>query len=264
MQPDQQTQIPGAAGDATPGHIIAAIPPTPSAGDADAQIADAIAHDRHCTLTIGEAQQVFLTHKRQPLAARTLQRYCQNGAIQAQLISHSQGKEWLINEASLVEFILKRPFTLTSPVPGAPSVETEPTPADPSAASAVTPPPAPPAGADTPAASAVKGPTTLVEPEVDEVFAAPHEVGERRRLSDVLIENARLTATLEGRDAVIAELKDDQKFLREEVRENRTLRDYMKQISDKMLDTFKTVAIEGNRRRDEPRPRPIDAIDDQP
>ena len=44
---------------------------------------------------------------------------------------------------------------------------------------------------------------------------------------------------------------DFKKFLRDEVKENRTLRDYMKQISDKMLSTFETIAIESSRARSE-------------
>ena len=68
-------------------------------------------------------------------------------------------------------------------------------------------------------------------------------VGERRTIAGVLIENARLLAQVEGRDAIIQELKEDRSFLREEVREGRRTRDDVKNIAERMLDTLKTMAI---------------------
>lgn len=59
----------------------------------------------------------------------------------------------------------------------------------------------------------------------------------------MLIENARLLAEVEGRDAIIEELKEDRNFLREEVREGRRTRDDVKNIAERMLDTLKTMAI---------------------
>src|SRR5947207_3200258 len=58
--------------------------------------------------------------------------------------------------------------------------------------------------------------------------------GERRTLADVLIENAKLFAQVEGKDDMIAELKDDRGFLREEVREARKTRDDVKSIANRM------------------------------
>ena len=68
-------------------------------------------------------------------------------------------------------------------------------------------------------------------------------VGERRTVAEVLIENARLLAQVEGRDAIIAELKEDRSFLREEVREGRRTRDDVKNIAERMLDTLRSMAI---------------------
>jgi hypothetical protein len=68
-------------------------------------------------------------------------------------------------------------------------------------------------------------------------------VGERRTIAEVLIENARLLAQVEGRDAIIQELKEDRSFLREEVREGRRTRDDVKNIAQSMLDTLKTMAV---------------------
>lgn len=87
------------------------------------------------------------------------------------------------------------------------------------------------------------------------VASAPHiapPIGERRTLADVLIENARLLATIEGKDDVIhgkeetiAELKDDRSFLRDEVREARQQRKDVKDIASRMLDAMQTIAIAG-------------------
>jgi len=68
-------------------------------------------------------------------------------------------------------------------------------------------------------------------------------VGEKRTIAEVLIENARLLAQVEGRDAIITELKEDRSFLREEVREGRRTRDDVKNIAERMLDTLKTMAV---------------------
>ena len=72
-------------------------------------------------------------------------------------------------------------------------------------------------------------------------MAAPE--GERRSIAEVLIENARLVAQVEVKDAIIEELKEDRSFLREEVRHARTTRDDVKNIAERMLDTLKTMAI---------------------
>ncbi len=91
------------------------------------------------------------------------------------------------------------------------------------------------------------------------------------RLADVLIENAKLLATIEGRDKVIngkdetiTELKDDRSFLRDEVREARQQRQDVKEIASRMLDAMQTIAIAGklppaNPRKDDISARVIDA-----
>ena len=89
-------------------------------------------------------------------------------------------------------------------------------------------------------------------------------MGERRRIVDVLIENARLLAekdakdeVIQGKDKLIDELKEDQKFLREEVREARKHRGEVTSIAERMLDTLKTLAIgrlgAGDSQREQPR-----------
>lgn len=68
----------------------------------------------------------------------------------------------------------------------------------------------------------------------------------------MLIENAKLLATIEGKenviagkDETIAELKDDRGFLRDEVREARQQRKDVKDIASRMLDAMQNIAIAG-------------------
>ena len=72
----------------------------------------------------------------------------------------------------------------------------------------------------------------------------------------VFMDNLR-THKVEGRDGVIAELKEDRNFLREEVREARRSRDDVRNIAERMLDTLKTIAIG---RLAAPQPSPSDPI----
>ena len=82
-------------------------------------------------------------------------------------------------------------------------------------------------------------------------------IGEPRTIAEVLIENARLVGQLEGRDAIIRELKEDRSFLREEVREGRRTRDDVKNIAERMLDTLKTMAIGRLAMPTQPREEPV-------
>ena len=83
--------------------------------------------------------------------------------------------------------------------------------------------------------------------------------GERRTIAEVLIENARLLAQVEGKDAIIVELKEDRTFLREEVREGRRSRDDVKGIAERMLDTLKTMAVGRLTMSSSPPQEPVEA-----
>ena len=71
----------------------------------------------------------------------------------------------------------------------------------------------------------------------------PPPTGETRTFTDVLIENAKLVAQIEGKEEIIAVLREDRDFLREEVREGRRTRDDVKNIAERMLDTLKTMVL---------------------
>ena len=90
---------------------------------------------------------------------------------------------------------------------------------------------------------AIAPPNDTTDKGVASDAMAATAVGEKRTIAEVLIENARLLAQVEGRDAIITELKEDRSFLREEVREGRRTRDDVKNIAERMLDTLKTMAV---------------------
>jgi hypothetical protein len=158
---------------------------------------------------------------------RSLQRYCIEGRLAAKKIRTVFGQEWLINETSLAQLIEMEPI-VAGDAGDANSSDV---------ATLATPTP------------------TIVNPhqpdtsnsgdagDASHVSSVSTPVGERRTIAEVLIENARLVAQVEGRDEIIRELKEDRSFLREEVREGRRTRDDVKSIAEQMLDTLKTMAI---------------------
>lgn len=86
-----------------------------------------------------------------------------------------------------------------------------------------------------------------------DVMAAPDEsgdaidevVGETRTLASVLIENAKLTGELNGALNLIAEVRGDKEFLRDELREARAGREDVTVIAKQMLETLETIAVGG-------------------
>jgi hypothetical protein len=231
-------------------HTVVAIP-TSVAGDASTaseQVTNAVAHDLQCTLTIGEAQQLFRTLLRRPLSQRSLQRYCNTGTIAAQMISHSQGKEWLLNETSLRKFIETYPITLTDdPTATAPlaTPETAPEPRTQPDAVETAQPQHSPAATPEPANMISEA---LVTDDGDD-YADPTEVGESRHLGEVLIENARLAALLSGKDEVISTLKSHDVHMRTQLKESTTLTSKLTgdvvNIASQMLNTMQAIGTAG-------------------
>ena len=208
------------------GAIEIPTPDTTANGDAGADSMTALADDLEYTLTVGQALEWFAKARRKIPSERSVQRYCIDGQLAAQKIRTTYGSEWLINETSLAELIEAQPV-----ISAAASVAT---------------------GADmAPPESPILETLKIIAPDttasgsasdaVVRTMAAPE--GERRSIAEVLIENARLFAQVEGKDAIIEELKEDKNFLREEVREARKTRDDVKNIAERMLDTLKTMAI---------------------
>lgn len=185
----------------------------------------ALAGDLEYTLTVGQALERFLAASRKAPSGRTIQRYCDEGRVEAKKIRTVFGSEWLINEISLARLIGSEPI-----VAGDTGV----------ANSADMPPLASPTPLKATSSRADTDDIGVAGDAMRSTVTPP--VGERRTLADVLIENARLLAQVEGRDAIIAELKEDRSFLREEVREGRRTRDDVKNIAERMLDTLRSMA----------------------
>ena len=228
---------PSDAGDATtltPPSSAAPLPATQQIVGADTPVIavagdamlTALADDLEYTLTVGQALERMIASGRNAPSPRSIQRYCIEGRLAAQKIRTTFGSEWLINESSLAHLIETEPVVIgtagdartTNVAAPASPTHTEPRSL------------APDTNANS-VASAAEYP----------LMAAPE--GERRTVAEVLIENARLLAEVEGRDAIITELRDDKNFLREEVRAARSTREDVKNIAERMLDTLKTMAI---------------------
>jgi hypothetical protein len=228
------------AGDAVTPDMAASATPTPSSSPShqpdtsDAGVASvasvaaltALADNLEYTLTVGQVlERIAAAHRKTP-SGRSVQRYCIEGRLAAKKIRTVYGSEWLINEISLARLIEAEPI-ITGDAGDA---------VTPDMAASATP---------TPSSSPSHQPDTsdAGDASVASVASMTLPEGERRTIADVLIENARLLAQVEGRDSIIDELKEDRSFLREEVREARKTRDDVKNIAERMLDTLKTMAI---------------------
>jgi hypothetical protein len=185
----------------------------------------AIADDIKYTLTVGQVLERFAAARRKPPSQRSIQRYCIEGRLAAQKIRTTYGAEWLINEESLARLIEAEP--VVSGVASDAAVQVLAT-------------------TETPHLTEDNNgvpDTAAIGVASDAVAPLASSEGERRTVAEVLVANARLLAQVEGRDAIIEELKEDRNFLREEVREARRTRDDVKNIAERMLDTLKTMAI---------------------
>ena len=196
-----------------------------NSGDAGDVAFTALADDLEYTLTVGQALERFVAAKRAAPSGRSIQRYCIERRLASQKIRTVFGSEWLINETSLARLIESEPV-ITGDAGVAIGTDT---------AATATPPPQ---------YAHVHKPDAIDNGDAGVAARPPMATpeGEKRTIAEVLIENARLLAQVEGRDAIIIELKEDRTFLREEVREGRRTRDDVKNIAERMLDTLKTMA----------------------
>ena len=186
------------------------------------------------SLTIGQALDLFAQERRLAPSERTMQDYCKDGKVDSyKLQTTRDGRpitEWLINEGSLRAFIEQRPTvgdasshdrgaTVSSPAPEEPLTRPDMQPSH----------------------------SAPVEPETTAAPESPTNAStsEKRTLASMLIENARLTAQLAGKDELIEEIKTDKTFLREEVVEARKIRGDVKELAERLLITHERVALGG-------------------
>lgn len=181
-----------------------------------AAVSAALVDARVYNVTVPQAQELFAQLRRRVPAARTIQNYCADGLIAGEKVSTATGAEWLINDESLLAFIQSKPEVETTPMP--PIMEVTPL-------------------ADRPAPEPAPVVSTEAAAEIEE--PAPRET---RTIAQMLVENARLAAELqgtrqviEGKDETIAELKSDREFLRDEIKDKRRLNQDLKDITSQVL-----------------------------
>jgi len=224
---------------------------------ARADVTAGIANKVEYTLSIEEAQnRIAHAHRKVP-AVRSMQRYCDEGKLLAIQIpvtydNRTHAKPWFINEDSLTKFIATMPRVILGDADDAVVVAATPKKRS--------------GDANRKTGESL---ATLSSPKVEQdqkADVAPIEVDRDARevtpsspaqvqvpqsisLSTILLENARLEERISGRDDVItqkdiqiSELKDDKIWLREEVRENRSIRHDVKEISSELLQTIKEMA----------------------
>ena len=181
-------------------------------------------------LTIGEALEVFPTENRKQPSIRTLQRYCQEGRFDCYKLKTTRNgnpvHEWIINGASLRSFIQTKPEeTVDTPLA-------------------------------TPAAIGDAEPGRKTETSGDakpDVIATPGRVddanGEQRSRVALLIENAKLTARMDAQEDLIGELREDKKFMREQIVHQRGNDTLMADMHRETLHTLKAVSVAGRHTR---------------
>lgn len=211
-------------------------------------------------LTIGEASLLMAAKQCRHTSNRKVQRMCRDGAVACQKITTTRlGNpitEWLVDEASLLKHIKEHEPKWNGTPPEVNDVATgDADNRDQKAFSQygqrnVVTPPKLERGAsgdgsiyEASANQGVKAGDAMATPVQD--GGAMDQIGETRRLADVLIDNAKLTAELTGARALIDAITDEKGFLREELREARAGRKDVTAIAQRMLETLETIAVGG-------------------
>ena len=218
------------------------------------------------TLTIGEASSLMHAKRCKFASNRKVQRMCKNGVIDCHKLSTTRnGKpisEWLVNETSLLNHIENNEIKWDVGVgvtPIASGNANRPPNSDGDAIDTVDHGKSVELSPDVVAMPDRLGdasgamhhsnneaiPADAMATPVENGDATVELIGETRSLASVLIENARLTAQLQGTQNLIEEVRDDKKFLREELVEARAGRKDVTAIAQRMLETLETIAIGG-------------------
>ncbi len=203
-------------------------------------------------LTVGEALDVFSRERRKRPADRTLQRYCQDGRFDCYKLKTTRNgnpvHEWIINSTSLLDFIRTKPveeIPIPLAAPNANGVANK--------SSALEYPEVHEADAVTTPDTTGDAESDLVLPRSGElkptVTAAPAEnhdakLGAVSRV-ELLIENAKMTARLDSQNDLIGELREDKKFMREQITHNRQNDTLMSDMHKETLHTLKAVSVAG-------------------
>ena len=240
------------AGDASAAEVPPHAPPTASI--------DAL----EFTITVPRAQALFAQHDRKVPEDRTLQNYCKTGHLVGRKITHlnEEGKtvtEWLIHEPSLLTYIRSQPILKNEPGVGAAGV---------ASTTAPTPHAAQQSTAGDASIAEVPPHATQASPlQTQPIVSAnqtPPAPETDLRLLDALVDNARLTAQVEAKDQIIKrlddvidDLKHDKEIYVEELRSNRGERSDTRSITERLLDTIRSLGTGG--RGSPVQDRPVEA-----
>ena len=207
-------------------------------------------------LTVGEALEVFPAENRKQPSIRTLQRYCQEGRFDCFKLKTTRNgnpvHEWIINSTSLCAFIQTKPEEVTNTPMATPvgNGDAEPESKTATSVDVTTYVTASPEPAD----DAADEPVLPRKPEAKpHVMATPVVVddasGEQQSRVELMVENAKLTAQLDSQEDLIGELREDKKFMREQITHQRGNDTLMADMHRETLHTLKAVSVAGRHTR---------------
>jgi len=203
-------------------------------------------------LTVNEALEVFLALSRKQPSIRSLQRYCQEGRFDCYKLKTTRNgnpvHEWIINSTSLRAFVQTKPEETTR-VPLATPVENgdaEPVSEPATSVDETSNVTATPARSDDATDDPVLPRTQEAKPNVMATPVASDDAsGERQSQVELMVENAKLTAQLDSQVDLIGELREDKKFMREQIVHQRGNDTLMADMHRETLQTLKAVSVAG-------------------
>ena len=203
-------------------------------------------------LTVGEALDVFVAQNRKVPSIRSLQRYCQDGRFDCYKLKTTRNgnpvHEWIINSTSLLSFIQTKPEdTASEPVASPEQIGDVETSTEPPTAieipSSVTASPERSVDAkpnfELPRTSDTQPDDKTTPEQSDDASGATTS-----RVA-LMVENAKLTARLDSQDDLIGELREDKKFMREQIVHQRGNDTLMADMHRETLHTLKAVSVAG-------------------
>ena len=203
-------------------------------------------------LTIGEALEVFPAENRKQPSIRTLQRYCQEARFDCYKLKTTRNgnpvHEWIINGASLRRFIQTKPEESVDTPMATPATNGDAEPERKTETSSDAKPDviATPERVDAVTFDPGLPRTPEAKPDVTATPGGTDDAsGEQRSRVALLIENAKLTARMDAQEDLIGELREDKKFMREQIVHQRGNDTLMADMHRETLHTLKAVSVAG-------------------
>ena len=204
------------------------------------------------TLTVGEASSIMATHRCKYPSSRKVQRLCKEEVIDCYKLSSTRNgqpiSEWLVNQESLLRRIKSHEPKLDYAVASGNASQALSNNGDANPMKTQEDLPAASLPANEPG-GAVDLRTSEIGTDTGDVIDPPESpgdaIGEPRTVGSLLIELAKLSATIEGYENLLGEVRGDKNFLREELQAAREGRKDVTKIAERMLEALETMAIGG-------------------